>query len=126
MSDCGFQGLAGRTGEVQALRSLLNPEIEKASHGGGVPRAKHQSYPVQSGASGKPGRMGPSSHQGKRQRLGNSKTLLSNKGCVKTNTQETLKMLMSSFSVFFKEWQITKWCPRRCGSSLWTSKLVVE
>jgi len=53
VGDCGFQSLARRTGEVQALASLLNLEMRKASCGEGGPRARHQSYPVQDGGRGK-------------------------------------------------------------------------
>lgn len=72
----GFQSLARRTGQVQALRCHLNFEIGKASHGKRGPRAKHQGYLVQGGERGKPGRTG--TLQGTRQCLGNSKNLLRN------------------------------------------------
>lgn len=46
MGVIGFQSLGRRTGEVQALGSLLSLEMGKASCGKGGPRAKHQGYPV--------------------------------------------------------------------------------
>lgn len=58
MCDCGFQSIARRTGQVQALRCHLNFEIGKASHGKRGPRAKHQGYLVQGGERGKPGGTG--------------------------------------------------------------------